>query len=180
MLEDNTFSLRVKRGKDVTLVWKTVMISPLMRRSYIPDIFSVNHYTRLVLGLVVVMGSWSFSDRLYAQSSESSLSLVEEPFGQQVMIRMESYAFMPSEVVVKAGKPLTLTLSNQSFLVPHNFLLDDPSGMRLVDVDISSGDTKAVTLTLTEPGIYPFYCDKQLLFFPTHREQGMEGRLIVR
>ena len=93
---------------------------------------------------------------------------------------MESYTFTPSEVVVKAGKPLTLTLSNQSFLVPHNFLLDDPSGIRLVDMDISSGDTKAVTLTLTESGIYPFYCDKQLLFFPTHREQGMEGRLIAR
>lgn len=151
-----------------------------MRRSFILDIFSVNYYTRLILSLVVVMGYGSFSDRLYAQSSESSLPPVEEPFGQQVMISMESYAFMPSEIVVKAGKSLTLTLSNQSFLVPHNFLLDDPSGTRLVDLDISSGDTKAVTLTLNEPGIYPFYCDKQLLFFPTHREQGMEGRLIVR
>lgn len=180
MLEDNTFFMRVKRGKSVTLAWKTVMISLPMRRSFSLDIFSVKHYTRLILSLVVVTGYWSFSDRLYAQSSESSLPPVEEPFGQQVMISMESYTFTPSEVVVKAGKPLTLTLSNQSFLVPHNFLLDDPGGIRLVDVDISSGDTKAVTLTLTEPGIYPFYCDKQLLFFPTHREQGMEGRLIVR
>ncbi len=180
MLEDNTFSLRVKSGKDVTLVWKTVMIFLLMKRSSIIDIFSVSHYTRLILSLVVVMGYWSFSDGLFAQTSESSLSPVDEPFGQQVMISMESYAFTPSEVVVKAGKPVTLTLSNQSFLVPHNFLLDDPSGIRLVDADISSGDTKAVTLTLTEPGIYHFYCDKQLLFFPTHREQGMEGRLIVR
>ena len=180
MLEDNTFSLRVKREKDVTLIWKNVMIILLMRRSFILDIFSVNYYTRLLLGFVVVMGYGIFSDPLYAQSSPSSLPPVEEPFGQQVMIRMESYTFTPSEVVVKAGKPLTLTLSNQSFLVPHNFLLDDPSGIRLVDMDISSGDTKAVTLTLTESGIYPFYCDKQLLFFPTHREQGMEGRLIVR
>ncbi|MDR4484229.1 MAG: cupredoxin domain-containing protein [Nitrospirales bacterium] len=143
-------------------------------------IHSESYYTQLMLGLVVVIGYWSFSYNLYAQISESSSPVVEEPFGQQVMISMESYVFTPSEVMVKMGKPLTLTLSNQSFLVPHNFLLDDPSGMRLVDVDISSGDTKAVTLTLTEPGIYPFYCDKQLLFFPTHREQGMEGRLIVR
>jgi plastocyanin len=83
-------------------------------------------------------------------------------------------------VVVEAGKPITLILSNESFLVPHNFLLDDPGGIRLVDADISSGDTKVVTLTLMEPGIYPFYCDKKLLFFPSHRKQGMEGRLIVR
>jgi plastocyanin len=93
---------------------------------------------------------------------------------------MESYKYSPSEVVVEVGKPVTLTLSNQSFLVPHNFLLDDPSGNRLVDADISSGDTQVVTLTLTEPGIYPFYCDKKLLFFPKHREEGMEGHLLVR
>ncbi len=156
------------------------MISFRMNRSFFMGIHSEFYYTRLILSLVLVMGYWSLSDGLYAQTSESSLSLVEEPFGQQVMISMESYAFTPSEFVVKTGSPVTLTLSNQSFLVPHNFLLDDPSGIRRVDVDISSGDTKAVTLTLTEPGIYPFYCDKQLLFFPTHREQGMEGRLIVR
>ena len=156
------------------------MISFMGKRSFFIGIFSVTHYTRLILGLVLVVGEWGITSGLYAQPADSSMPQIEAPFGQQVLIRMESYAFTPSEVVVEAGKPVTLTLSNESFLVPHNFLLDDPNGVRLVDADISSGDTEAVTLTLTEPGIYPFYCDKQLLFFPTHREQGMEGRLIVR
>ncbi|PJA77875.1 MAG: quinol oxidase [Nitrospirae bacterium CG_4_9_14_3_um_filter_51_5] len=141
---------------------------------------SVICYTRLIFGLALVVGQWSFPSSLYAQTSASSLPIVEESDWQQVVISMESYAFTPSEVVVEAGKPVTLTVSNQSFLVPHNFLLDDPNGVRLVDADISSGDTEVVTLTLTEPGFYPFYCDKKLLFFPNHREQGMEGRLIVR
>jgi len=132
------------------------------------------------MGLAVLVGQCDFSYGLYAQTADSSLPHMEEPLGQEVTITMESYSFTPSEVVVEAGKPVTLTLSNESFLVPHNFLLDDPSGIRLVDADISSGDTRVVTLTLTEPGIYPFYCDKKLLFFPSHREQGMEGRLIVR
>jgi plastocyanin len=138
------------------------------------------HYTRLIMGLAVLVGQCDFSYGLYAQPADSSLPHMEEPFGQEVTITMESYSFTPSEVLVEAGKPVTLTLSNESFLVPHNFLLDDPSGIRLIDADISSGDTQVVTLTLTEPGIYPFYCDKKLLFFPSHREQGMEGRLIVR
>lgn len=132
------------------------------------------------MGLAVLVGQCDFSYGIYAQQADSSLPHTEAPFGQEVTITMESYSFTPSEVVVEAGKPVTLTLSNESFLVPHNFLLDDPSGIRLVDADISSGDTRVVTLTLTEPGIYPFYCDKKLLFFPSHREQGMEGRLIVR
>jgi plastocyanin len=138
------------------------------------------YYTRLIIGLVVIGGQGDFTEGLHAQPAETALPHIEAPFGQHISISMESYSFSPSEIIVEAGTPVTLTLSNQSFLVPHNFLLDDPSGNRLVETDISSGDTKAVTLTLTEPGIYPFYCDKQLLFFPNHREEGMEGRLIVR
>ena len=138
------------------------------------------YYTRLIVGIAVLVGQWAFAHGLYAQPADSSLPHLETPGGQQVLISMESYSYTPSEVVVEAGKPITLTLINESFLVPHNFLLDDPGGIRLVDADISSGDTQVVTLTLIEPGIYPFYCNKKLLFFPSHRKQGMEGRLIVR
>jgi plastocyanin len=180
MLEDNTFSLRVKSGKGVTAVWKTVMISLQMKKSLFIGMRSGFYYTPLIFGLVGMFGFYGFSGYLHAQTSESSSPQETEPFGQQVMISMESYAFTPSEILVKANEPVTLTLSNRSFLVPHNFLLDDPNGIRLVDEDISSGDTKAVTLTLTKVGSYSFYCDKQLLFFPTHREEGMEGRLTVR
>jgi plastocyanin len=138
------------------------------------------YYTRLIVGIAVLMGQWAFTHGLYAQPADFSLPHMEASVGQQIIISMESYSFTPPEVVVEAGKPITLTLNNESFLIPHNFLLDDPSGIRLVDADISSGDTEVVTLTLIEPGIYPFYCDKKLFFFPSHREQGMEGRLIVR
>lgn len=138
------------------------------------------YYTRLIVWIAVLTGQWAFTHGIYANTPDSPLPHMETPVEQQVSIRMESYSYTPSEVVVEAGKPITLILSNESFLVPHNFLLDDPGGIRLVDADISSGDTKVVTLTLMEPGIYPFYCDKKLLFFPSHREQGMEGRLIVR
>ena len=98
----------------------------------------------------------------------------------EIVINMESYVFSPAEITVDLGKPITLILNNQSFLVPHNFLLDDPHGVRLLEADISSGESQTHRLTLIEPGIYPFYCDKQLLFFPTHREEGMEGHLIIQ
>ena len=111
----------------------------------------------------------------------------QEPFQEgarssrlQILISMESYVFTPSETVVGAGQSLTLILHNQSFLVPHNFLLDDPHGVRVLEADLSSGESQTHVLTLTEPGVYSFYCDKQLLFFPSHREEGMEGRLIVQ
>ncbi len=113
--------------------------------------------------------------------SEESLVLQPDQDGvQRAKLNMESYVYSPNKLVVEVGKPVELTLENHSFLVPHNFLLDSPAGERLVDVTLSSGEIEAVQFTLMTPGTYPFYCDKQLLFFPNHREEGMEGTLVVR
>jgi plastocyanin len=136
-----------------------------------------SYYTRFLVGLVLPMilgGMMGFAtaQELLPQSDVSN--------SRSIVIDMESYVFSPSEITVDVGKPITLVLNNQSFLVPHNFLLDDPNGVRVLEAEISSGESQTHTLILTEPGIYLFYCDKQLLFFPTHREEGMEGRLIVR
>ncbi len=140
----------------------------------------IKYYTRWIMGFFLLIAPGYGFVRSYAQTVESSMPAPGGPFGQQITISMESYAYTPAEVRVDKGQPLTLTLSNQSFLVPHNFLLDDPHGNRLVELDISSGDVQAVSLTLNETGMYSFYCDKKFLFFPSHRKQGMEGHLYVR
>jgi plastocyanin len=137
----------------------------------------VSYYTRFLVGCVLSLNLVGITSSSMAQEILSP-SAVSNSAG--IVIDMESYVFSHSEITIDLGKPVTLILRNQSFLVPHNFLLDDPHGVRVLDVDISSGENQSHTLTLTEPGIYSFYCDKQLLFFPTHREEGMEGRLIVQ
>jgi plastocyanin len=138
---------------------------------------SFSYYTRFVGGLVLPLSLWGGA--MPALSQE--LLLQNEVLNsREIVIDMESYVFTPSEVTIDVGKPITLILNNQSFLVPHNFFIENPHGVRVLEADISSGESQTHTLTLTEPGIYPFYCDKQLLFFPTHREEGMEGRLIVQ
>ena len=138
---------------------------------------SFSYYTRFVVGLVLPL---ILSDGTRAALSQELLPQSEVSNSREIVIDMESYVFTPSEVMIDVGKPITLILNNQSFLVPHNFLIENPHGVRVLEADISSGESQTHTLTLTEPGIYPFYCDKQLLFFPTHREEGMEGRLIVQ
>ena len=138
---------------------------------------SFSDHTRLVSAPAVTL---TFSSQTAPSLSQELSSQSDMATSGQIVIDMESYAFTPSEISVAVSTPLKLILRNQSFLVPHNFLLDDPNGDRVLEVDTSSGESQAHTLTLTESGIYPFYCDKQLLFFPSHREQGMEGRLIVQ
>ncbi len=139
--------------------------------------WNFSYCTRFVLGMVLPMILWGGFDGATAQELLRE-SEVSDP--QNIVINMESYVFSPSEITVGVGEPITLILNNESFLVPHNFLLDDSHGVRVLDADISSGESETHVLTLTEPGIYSFYCDKQLFFFPSHREEGMEGRLIVQ
>ncbi len=126
----------------------------------------------VILNLLLVFGVAYSEEPLVLQPDKDGI--------QRATINMESYVYSPNKLIVELGKPVELTLQNNSFLVPHNFLLDSPDGERLVDEDISSGEIETVQFTLTTPGTYPFYCDKQLLFFPNHREEGMEGTIVVR
>lgn len=99
---------------------------------------------------------------------------------QRATIVLDSYSYTPNHLVVQAGKPVELTLESVTTLAPHNFILDDPAAGLKVEADVRAGKRTTVRFTPTQPGIFPFYCDKKLLFFKSHREKGMEGQLEVR
>ena len=99
---------------------------------------------------------------------------------QRAFIVLDSYAYTPSQISVEAGAPIEFQLENQSFLTPHNFIIDHPEADLRQDVNVDAGDSMTIQFLVRTPGTYTFYCDKQLLFFPSHREEGMEGRLEVR
>ncbi len=99
---------------------------------------------------------------------------------QRATITLDSYSFTPSHVVVRVGTPLELTLTSVTVITPHNFVLQEPDAGFTIEENIGAGDTEVVSFTPTVPGLYTFYCDKKLLFFASHREKGMEGRLEVR
>lgn len=99
---------------------------------------------------------------------------------QRATIILDSYSYSPNHLVVQAGKPVELTLTSVTFLIPHNFILNEPDAGLVVEEDVSAGDTETVRFTPTQPGTFVFYCDRKLWFFPSHREEGMEGRLEVK
>lgn len=99
---------------------------------------------------------------------------------QRATITLDSYSYTPDYLVVQAGKPVELTLTSVTTLTPHNFILSEPAAGFVVDQNVGHGKTVPVRFTPTQPGTFTFYCDKKLLFFASHREKGMEGRLEVR
>lgn len=99
---------------------------------------------------------------------------------QRVTITLDSYSYTPNHIVFRVGKPVELSLTSVTILTPHNFVLKEPAAGLTVEQDVGAGKTVTVRFTPTQPGILTFYCDKKLLFFASHREKGMEGRLEVR
>jgi len=63
-------------------------------------------------------------------------------------------------------------------MVPHNFVLKAPEAGMDVTADLGK-EPQTIRFTPTKVGEYPFYCDKKLLFFESHREKGMKGILKV-
>ena len=64
------------------------------------------------------------------------------------------------------------------FFKPKHLVLKAPEAGIELDRTLRT-DPEKVFFTPTAIGSYPFYCRNRLLFFKSHREQGMEGVLEV-
>lgn len=122
---------------------------------------------------------WSRAEKAGQGSTESPVIAELGPDGiQRLTVTLDSYSYAPNRIAVQAGKPVELVLKSVTVLTPHNFVLKE--GGVSVEQDVSAGETKTVRFVPVKEGQFTFYCDKQLLFFKSHREKGMEGRLDVR
>jgi len=99
---------------------------------------------------------------------------------QRINIELGDYRFRPNTIELTANQPVELVLTNTDFLTPHNFTLSAPEAGLEVNTDVQPGLTVTVKLRPQVPGSFEFFCNQKLLFMKSHREQGMEGRLIVR
>ena len=115
-----------------------------------------------------------------SQPSPPVVISVAEDGVQQATVMLDSYSYSPNHLIVEAGKPVKLTLTSVTTMIPHNFIIKDPAGKLSVEQDVSAGKTVTITFTPTQPGIFPIYCDKRLWPLPSHRDKGMEGTLEVR
>jgi plastocyanin len=99
---------------------------------------------------------------------------------QRLTMVLDSYSYSPEHVIVQAGHPVELLLTSVTTFTPHNFILKDEASGLSLDRDVGAGKNVVLRFTPSQKGTFPFYCDKKLLFFASHREKGMEGKLEVR
>ena len=99
---------------------------------------------------------------------------------QRAKIVLDSYSYSPSHLVVESGKEVELTLTSITMITPHNFIIKNPAGSLSVEQDVGAGKTVMTKFVPTQPGLFPFFCDKRLWPMSSHRDKGMEGLLEVR
>jgi len=94
---------------------------------------------------------------------------------QRVKVVAHSFYFEPNRIVVKAGRPVELTVKNSAIFIPHNFSC--VAGQAGVDIHQGVGmfrEQEVTRFTPTEAGEYPFFCGRD-----SHAKKGMKGTLVV-
>lgn len=99
---------------------------------------------------------------------------------QRATVILDSYSYSPNHLVVENGKPVELTLTSVTLITPHNFIIKESAGSLSVKQDVRAGRTVVARFVPTQPGLFPFFCDKRLWPMPSHRDKGMEGILEVK
>jgi heme/copper-type cytochrome/quinol oxidase subunit 2 len=132
------------------------------------------------VGLLTIVGMTSADAVELSQISPAIVIPVAADGVQRATVTLDSYSYSPNHLIVEAGKPVELTLTSVTTVIPHNFIIRDTTGTLSVEQDIGAGKTVTITFTPTQPGTFPIYCDKRLWPLPSHRDKGMEGTLEVR
>jgi len=132
------------------------------------------------VGLLTSVGVTIVDAAEPSQSGPPLLVPVSADGVQRATVTLDSYSYTPNHLIVEAGKPVVLTLTSVTTIIPHNFIIKDPAGNLSVEQDVSAGKSVIITFTPAQPGTFPIYCDKRLWPLPSHRDKGMEGKLEVR
>ena len=97
---------------------------------------------------------------------------------QRVDVLAGKYFFKPDHIIVKVNVPVEIKVRKEAGIVPHSFVIKEPEAGIEVNESLST-EPKVIKFTPQEAGEYPFYCGQKLLFFKSHREDGMKGVLEV-
>ena len=133
-----------------------------------------------IVGLLTSVGVTIVDAEEPSQSGPPMMILMAADGMQRATVTLDSYSYTPNHLIVEAGKPVELTLTSVTTIIPHNFIIKEPAGNLFVEQEVSAGKTITITFTPAQPGTFPIYCDKRLWPLPSHRDKGMEGTLEVR
>ena len=92
--------------------------------------------------------------------------------GETVNVSLVDFKLDPADPTVKAGE-VTFKATNDGDTT-HSLEIEGPGEETELPQDLAPGDSGAVTVDLSKPGTYEWYCP-----IDSHKEEGMEGEITV-
>ncbi len=106
------------------------------------------------------------------ENTSAGAATAQSTGGQTVNISETDYKLDPSDPTVQPGT-VSFNVTNDGG-VAHNLEVEGPEGEEELEQDIGPGESDALTVDLSKPGKYEFYCP-----VGNHRDRGMEGEITV-
>ena len=93
---------------------------------------------------------------------------------QVAQVKLESFYFEPSRLMVRVGVPVRLILDNTTLLTGHDFSIFAPDADLELDAYVPARQQVTIQFVPEKVGEYRFYCN-----IDDHAEKGMVGTLVV-
>lgn len=93
---------------------------------------------------------------------------------QVARIKLSSYYFEPSRLIVQVGIPVRLILENDTLLTGHDFSVFAPDADLELDAYVPARQQVTVQFVPEQLGEFLFYCN-----IDDHTDKGMTGTLVV-
>ena len=129
----------------------------------------------LIIVILIVGGIFLFKNKSSAPTDiEENVVIDETPIQDEVIIReftieAKKFSFTPSEIKVKKGETVKITLKNVEGV--HNWKLDEFSAGTK---NLQAGQEETIEFVADKTGEFEYYCS-----VGNHRQLGMVGTLTV-
>jgi len=130
------------------------------------------------LMIFLIFAGLAYAEDTAGKEKKVYTATVDKDGIQKVELVGGDYYYDPNYIIVKKDIPVEFIVRKKSGMIPHNIVVESPeAGINIREA--MSSDPKVIRFTPTKAGKYPVFCDKKLLFFPSHRKKGMEGTIEV-
>jgi uncharacterized cupredoxin-like copper-binding protein len=108
-----------------------------------------------------------------SSTTTTTTSSAKSGGGSAVNVSETEFKLNPSNPTVSAGQ-VTFDVSNDGQVV-HSLEVEGPNGEQSLPSDLSPGQSGTLSVDLSKPGKYEFYCPVD-----NHKQMGMEGEITVK